>query len=243
MVIKLVKILMVLSTGIIIGYLIFSQKTVSEKDNVVAKHQDIQKPVSYPLKKITKPEIKIGESIDKETLAELDNLIESQQQQIANLELSLEQQIALNKQLIAKTEAEEVDGLEVLTMTDFEERMKDQFFDRFKGYAIELSGKRLETMQKEFDRDTGKSEWSSQYESNINSYILDNDLERLHFVDELNCNSHMCRLKVSSSEPTKWNRLFLSLTQQKWYNSITLKESSEDPNVFIYFITKPKSEI
>jgi regulator of replication initiation timing len=176
-------------------------------------------------------------------LTELDNLINSQQQKIENLQANLERQITLNNQLrITPSEVEEVKGLESLTMEDFEKKMKNQFFDRFKGYAIEITGKRLESMQKEFDRDSGKLEWSSQYENHISNYIQDNDPERLHFVDELNCNSNMCRLKVSSSEPNGWNRLFLNLTQQTWYNSITLKENSEDPTTFIYFITKPKSE-
>ena len=137
----------------------------------------------------------------------------------------------------------EIKGLETVSMKDFEEKMKAQFLERFKGYAIELEGERLESIKKEFDRDNGKSEWSNEYENHINAYIQDNDPERLHFVDELTCNNNMCRLKVNSSEPNNWNSLFLSLTQQNWYNSITLKENSEDSSIFIYFITRPQNKM
>ena len=125
MLINLIKYLMTLTAGIIVGYFIFSQKVSSSSQINETQGVETQKQVALQPVEIIKPEIKAGESIDQETLTKLDNLIESQQQKIADLQAALEQQIAFNEQLKTKTsEIGEVKGLESLTMEDFEEKMK-----------------------------------------------------------------------------------------------------------------------
>lgn len=262
MLISFIKYLMVLTAGLVIGYLIFTEQ--SDREHIATDLADYEEQsedysIESSLEQVDAFETVVGINPDQKNqvddiesthyseaklIAKLNAQIKSQQLKIAELEDLLKRKnvktAALqlsNSQDILK----EPQAIETLSMQDFENKMKDQFLERFKGFAIELEGERLDSIKKEFNKDSTKSNWNADYENNINAFIQDNDPHRLHYIDELNCNSNMCRLKVNTNQPNNWQQLFLRMTQQAWYHSITLSEKSGDPSIFIYFITKPQN--
>ncbi len=126
--------------------------------------------------------------------------------------------------------------LKKMSMTDFEESMKDSFVDRFKGIVLELSGTELEAMKKSFNSSTDKNDWSNQYETSIANFLTENDLNGDHFIQTLSCNTQMCRLEVNTNNDESWNSLYASMTQQPWYKTITVEESSDYPGNHIYYL-------
>ena len=251
MLISFIKYLMVLTLGLVFGYLIFTEQVTQP---VIDNNLNLE-----PIDKIIEPvtSVSLLEKPDgviyaqenppeKDLIQQLNKKIETQQEKINELENLLTQKNDSNLTLQKNQIQEELltpQAIETLSMQDFESKMKDQFLDRFKGYAIELDGERLDSIKKEFNKDSSKADWNVDYENNINTFLQDNDPNRLHYVDELICNSNMCRLKVNTNQPNNWQQLFLRMTQQAWYNSITLSESSGDPSIFIYFMTKPQNHI
>ncbi len=254
MIISFIKYLMVLTLGLVFGYLIFTEQVVQPPIEVGLNDETTEKVTEFtnPMTQVTPLEITEVSTnpqkdlLDADLINKLNQQIEFQQKKISELENLLSQKNSANQtslKNLAQDEQLTPQAIETLSMQDFESKMKDQFLDRFKGYAIELDGERLDSIKKEFNKDSTKADWNVDYENNINAFLQDNDPNRLHYVDELICNSNMCRLKVNTNQPNNWQQLFLRMTQQAWYNSITLSESSGDPSIFIYFMTKPQNHI
>ncbi|TQV86876.1 hypothetical protein [Aliikangiella coralliicola] len=173
---------------------------------------------------------------DKDAIQYLTLLTREQQSKIEQLQQQLN---ALNP--LSKNETENPPKeLQTLSMDDFQNKMKDQFVEQFRGYAIELSDEQLDSVKKTFETSSEKANWNAEYENRITDYIQEADSNGLHFIDELTCNQNMCRLKVQSNEPKNWQQIYSSMTQQKWYNTMTLIEKTDEPGQFIYYIPKPQ---
>lgn len=126
--------------------------------------------------------------------------------------------------------------LKRMSMEDFEQNMKDSFVDRFKGIILEIDGEQLESMKKSFNSSSDKNEWSNQYESDISEYLAANNPNGEHFVQELSCNTNICRLEINTNDDESWNSLYASMTEQAWYKTITLEENSGYPGNHIYYL-------
>ena len=48
-------------------------------------------------------------------------------------------------------------------MKDFENQLKADFTDRFKGKAIEISGDQLASVRRAYEGDSSKTEWSVDF--------------------------------------------------------------------------------
>ncbi len=126
--------------------------------------------------------------------------------------------------------------LKKMTMKDFEESMKTSFVDRFKGVILELSGSELDNMKKSFTASSDKNDWSNKFESSISNFLTENDPNGDHFIQGLSCNTNICRLEVNTNNSESWDTLYASMTQQPWYNTITLQENSDYPGSRIYYL-------
>lgn len=230
-----------LCLGIFLGYLFFSHQPpqpVSEplpiKAATVTPVRESDLPPQAPAKSdlISSNERAIVNDNHQQ-------VIERQQQTIEQLKVALRQ---LEEIPPITTDVEELtpDQLETISIEDFEKRIQTQFMQRFRGFAVKLEGEQLEQIRDSFEKDSTRADWNSNYENNISRFISDSDPNGLHYVDELSCNRNMCRLKVQSSEVNSWQKLYHSMTQQSWYNSMTLTESSADPNTFVYYIPRPQ---
>lgn len=126
--------------------------------------------------------------------------------------------------------------LRKMTFKDFENSMKESFTDRFKGVVIELSGERLEDLKRAFSQSEESDEKSIEYEQSISSFLAENNSDGDHFIQSLQCNTHICRLEVNTNNNESWNSVYASMTQQSWYQSITVQETSEYPGNIIYYL-------
>jgi len=126
--------------------------------------------------------------------------------------------------------------LKKMSMQDFEESMKDSFVDRFKGIVLELSGSELEAIKKSFSDSSDKNDWSYLYENSIANFLSENDLNGDHIVQTISCNTQICRLEINTNNDESWSSLYASMTQQPWYKTITVEESSDYPGNHIYYL-------
>ncbi|MET1257280.1 hypothetical protein [Aliikangiella maris] len=163
-----------------------------------------------------------------EKLQQQEKIIADLQTQIANLKASL------------KSDSNQAPPpkLKTISVDDFEKEVKDKLFSHFKGYAIKLGENELENIKKSFDGQQTRSNWSAEFENNMNAFFSESNADNRHFIEELNCNDSMCRLKVDSSDMNNWQQIYAQMTQQDWYQSITLVESTDSPNQIIYYIPK-----
>ncbi len=245
MVISILKHLVSLTLGLLIGYYLFSSETSSSNNDTrseqamsdVAHQQSAS--ASKPMNVVQIPETTPTASMAKLTqsnvaLNENDKkIIEQQKAQILALESEI---FRLQKH---QSTDETTQSLQVMSMNDFETHIKSQFLNRFRGIAIEVSGRELDGIRKEFSRNQTKAEWNADYENRITDFIQRTDSDGLHFVDELTCNNRFCRLTVNSSSPEDWRKLYHQMTEQSWYQSMTLSEKTNDPNRRVYYITEP----
>ena len=167
-------------------------------------------------------------------IAALEQQLVAKDDEINRLNMALE--AMKNKDKLAEVEDK---SLKTISMEDFESQVQDQFVNRFKGIAIKVSGEQLKGIEEEFNREQQKADWNAEYETNISNYIQKLDPNGMHFVDELTCNRRMCRLSVNSSDTDGWQKLYLSMTEQQWYRSMTLTEATDNPNQMVYYITQP----
>jgi hypothetical protein len=240
MIIKALQFLMIFTLGLIIGIWLFSSPTLVSK-------QDPNQAVT--LKQQPQPASDLTSEQRTQALNQLNQQIEEQAHTIAELSNQIKQLQQANEQLqqgqIQHAPTADIDetprlpALEVLSMQDFESRLKDQFLDRFRGVAIELAGEQLADVRKSFNQNQSKDGWSAQYENQIGDFFSQNDPNRLHFIEEVNCNTQMCRVKVQPSDANHWKKLYSNLTQQEWYASMTLIEQSDNSNTQVYYIPKP----
>ncbi|WP_444997810.1 hypothetical protein [Aliikangiella sp. IMCC44359] len=239
MLIKTIQHLMTLTVGFLAGYLLFNKQPpqVAIEPQQIASTETMT--TSIPAIELAEKEATI--TVDKNTLnsteiEQLKRLVKSQTSQI----LKLEENIKAQAELIATNQkhADKPQKLKTMSMKEFEEDVKNKFVNRFKGYAIELEKNQLKDIKASFETQQARSSWSAEYENYISDYMSKANPDNLHFIEELNCNKSMCRLKVESNNLEDWEAIYSQMTQQKWYDSLTFIERSNDPNRFTYYIPK-----
>ncbi len=239
--VQIIKYFFIFIVGLISGYFIYSSIQENEQsDGLIIEQAENIQPIQQPtLTELTETQ-KTGQlELTNNDLSLLNQQIEQQQQLIKKLQQNLIEQQNINRELLV-TKEESTTSLEAISLEDFEKQIKDQFVNKFKGYAIELKGEQLTRVKESLEKDATKAEWNAEYENNITAFISDSDPNGLHFVDEMSCNQSMCRLKVQSNDTEHWKKLYHQMTNQSWYNSITLTEPSSDPSIFIYYIPQPQ---
>jgi len=134
------------------------------------------------------------------------------------------------------SEDQQAQSLKKMTFKDFENSMKESFTERFKGVVIELSGEKLNDIKNAFSQSQNTDNKSVQYENSISNFLAENNTNGDHFIQSLRCNTHICRLEVNTNNNESWNTVYASMTQQSWYESITVQEASEYPGNIIYYL-------
>ncbi len=230
---------MVFTSGLIAGYAYFSPS--GSTTSVIVTPHEMNSDNSNTSQNSEKADS------SRAQIDELNQIITAQSERILTLQAELSSLATevpvvtappteVSKTMVKKEE--EIEPLVTITTDDFNRKIKDQFLSRFKGYAIQMEGEQLAELQKNFDRQQEKNSWSAEYENHISDYLSRQDPNGIHFIEELNCNKNMCRLKVQSTEGQQWKKLYASMTKQDWYSSMTLVEKNENPNKHIYYIRK-----
>lgn len=237
MIVKVISYALAATLGFVLAYFIFassSQAPVTVTPSVES--------VNLPTTKIEVVNTKAIEKIAataKNAEAEIEQLralVKSQASLIKELQTDLDETLVVEKE----PSEEKPKGLETITMDDFENRIKGSFRNRFQGVAIELKEDQVNEFNRMFEANPLKSEWGVQFENQISNFITNGDPNGLHFVEEVNCINHMCRLKVQSNESQSWQQLYSSMTKENWFNSMTLVERSDIPGMHVYYIPKPQ---
>lgn len=226
-------------SGALLAYLFFQHEppTRVKSDYSLTNTSEVQNPLMAESHSEEKDYLQIIVAKDKEITklkSQLSNFISKQlKQPTSNNNENLEIQLA------EETDQEtnqETSSLKKMSFQDFEETMKDSFSDRFKGIILELSGKKLDDIKRSFQQSSDSNEWSVQYEDSIAAFLQENDLNGDHFIQSLSCNPSVCRLEVNTNNPESWNSLYASMTEQEWYESITIQENSDYPGNVIYYL-------
>lgn len=241
MIVNLLKYAITLTLGIIIGF--FLIETEQTPANIAAETIDDSCSIEVNAADVThlSPPVELKALEVVNNSEKLKNIITEQQHRIKQLERALSKTTAQIIDNTSTPKADTQESIQTITMKDFESKIQNQFVDRFKGYAIEIEEKQLEDFRRGFDSNSEKSQWSAEYENSINEFLTQADPNNLHYVEEVSCNTSMCRLKIQSGEADNWQQVYSEMTRQKWFESITLKEPSLDPNYFVYYIPKPQN--
>ncbi|MEP1740931.1 MAG: hypothetical protein ABJI60_20920 [Kangiellaceae bacterium] len=175
-----------------------------------------------------------------------DQLIEQQALEIERLTRAVQSvREELNASLLAAKKNSPSDSgskeqteapLRTMNMQTFEESMKTQFTDQFKGIVLQLEGQRLEDIKQSYNNSSEKNEWSNQYENSIANFLAAHDENGDHYLQSLNCNTNVCRLEVNTNDADNWNSLYAKMTNESWYQSITVQEQSDYPGNVIYYL-------
>lgn len=241
MIVNILKYAITLTIGIIIGFFLLDSEKTAEKSTTETTEIDSAVHIDTPGIPAETETIQLTTPPITDNSDELKTIINQQQRRIKQLEQALSQRKTQTRQsTTTATSPAPSENLETITMRDFESKIQDQFVDRFKGYAIEIEENQLAEFQKGFESNSNKDQWSAEYENSINDFLADADPNNLHFIEEVSCNTSMCRLRVQSSESNHWQQIYSQMTRQQWFNSITLKEPATDPNYFTYYIPKPQ---
>lgn len=167
----------------------------------------------------------------KEIIAQQTNTIEQLNANILNLSNQLAS--LLKSENIATDEKPPLIKME---MADFEDLTKEIFMKKFKGVVLSISGKHLESLKRGFEGSVEQDEKSLAYQHNISRYLLENNPYSEHYVDDLRCQSDICRLEISTSNEEAWEHIYAGMTREDWYTSITFEESSDFPGQHIYYL-------
>lgn len=243
MLITTIKYLMLLTTGFVLGFIIYAKEPaqinlIEENSNDVVVTNNELKPLLSPesaLAQKSNEPLQQQESTTKNTTnAALQQQIIQLKAEIAKLKID-----QLNRQ---NKSGETSKKLKILSLDEFNllnnpKRNKN----RFNGIAVTLDDEILENIHQELILGNQDSEWGVEYKQHISTFINQKDPDDLYFIDELFCNDDFCRLKVLTDEPESWQEVYASMVYQAWYQSITFIENSNNANVFIYYIPKPKS--
>lgn len=187
---------------------------------------------------------------DPANATDKDQLIEWQAQELTRLKaevssirkelnaslLTAKNQSTTINQPEPNSESESEAKLTTMNMQTFEESMKTQFTDQFKGVVLQLEGQQLKDIKQSFDQSSEKNEWSNQYENSIANFLATHDENGDHYLQSLNCNTRVCRLEVNTNDSDNWNSLYAKMTNEPWYQSITVQEKSEYPGNVIYYL-------
>ncbi|WP_196141087.1 hypothetical protein [Aliikangiella sp. G2MR2-5] len=243
MLVQLVKYISSLLAGFVIGYMVFGSSIPTSTSNELYDSESITKrppKEQYLIQEKSKLSA-ISKNMVSPSSAGKTTDTEEKLRLSKEKILQLEKEIEKLKWEVAALTPEEEKAIRTITMDEFENQMKSHFQNRFRGLVIQLGEDQMKSIKEDFEKVLDKAEWNSLYESRINQFIRDNDSEGLHFVDEFRCNSRICKLSVNSNDENHWNRLYLSLTKQEWFQSMTISEGNDVVGRLTYYITSPKS--
>jgi hypothetical protein len=232
---KLIVHLIVFASGCAITAGLFSQfscnHTMVDQANLGFKSQTINSPFPDKKESAYKPD----SSLINAQAAEIQQLLK----QIELLQSQLKSQQTQKNNSLANNQAQQPQAeteLRTMNMQTFEESMKTQFTNQFKGVVLQLEGQRLEDIKQGYASSNEKNEWSNQYENSIAEFLATQDMNGDHYLQSLDCNTNVCRLEVNTNDTNSWNRLYAKMTNQTWYKSITVQEKSEYPGNVIYYL-------
>ena len=168
----------------------------------------------------------------KRIIAKQANTIERLNTNISDLSDQIASLLNNDKNIVSK----ENSPLIKMEMDDFENLTKETFVEKSKGIVLNISGNRLESLKRGFERSLNQDEKSLTYQNNISGYLLDNNPYSEHYIDDLRCQGDICRLEISTSNEETWEQIYAGMTRQDWYTSITFEEESEFPGRHIYYL-------
>ncbi|MDH5432307.1 MAG: hypothetical protein OEY19_00025 [Gammaproteobacteria bacterium] len=242
MVIKLIKYSIAVTLGVIIGFYIQN----SGSSVAIELTNDIEEITTNNSESTL---LNVGQnSSEKSINDELKTMQNDAIQQINHLSQQLKEKDKvineLKKQLEISPDSDEPTTdvaklLRTISFADFRQIVDDSLQRRFNDYLIQLDQNESDEINLAVTRRPKKNDWNEELKSNIHQYIKSQDQDNLHFVEDIICNSNLCRLKVQSDDHQHWKNIYYSMTRQDWFDSPTIMSKSNDPNVFVYFISKP----
>ncbi len=190
---------------------------------------------------------------NQETLIAQESSRLSQQQRISQLKRQVK---LLQKRLAEKThtsrpsnstaseqstqqaETAEDHNLTKMSIEDFNSMMQESFVSRSRSIIIQFDEDRLADLKSDFEELQETNEESMTFQDQLAQYIVDNDPLGSHFINAIDCKIAICRLEVNTSQMEAWEKLYLEMSQQAWFKSVTIEEPTEYPENIVYYLLK-----
>ena len=231
-----------LCCGVLLGYFLFaitapSQATsplsVPPKSNILVDPTEPSPSASHLRKASGVP----MPSATAALLADKNSEIKSLKLKLAKLTEGFHTLNANNARGSSAT-ATQTSAMNILSMDDLHRKMEQQFEDQMKFTMIKLEGRRLKDIQDSFEQDTRRNDWSANYETKISEFIQTNDTNSLHFVENLECKSRICKLEITSADVDAWQQLFARMVQQDWYRTVNMVWKPDDDGRLTYYLPR-----
>ena len=219
--------------GIAIGAFAYSYYTPSASSEIqpasnIAPEQIAEKSQQSPILSTNSTKLLSPETDYNQLLKEKDLEIETLKAQLAQLRLTNEGNKSEEDQSMVMTKA--------MSMDDFGKNMVSSMMKDIKNVIIEPSEGELEDLRKSFAEEDTFAEAAIQRTDKIYNYLQSLNENSQFYIDNLACGQKICQLEVSAEDEERWSSSYASLVSQDWFNNMTLKANSDDPNKFIYYL-------
>jgi len=146
---------------------------------------------------------------------------------------SLPQNHVSNEEKLSPGKSKE--AMQVITYRDIERKFMAIAEREFKHTLIQLDERQTQSRERIL-KQLAETQWSQSYAQKLTQYLLENDPNGLHFVNELECRGSYCKLAVTTSSPGDWNQLIRNMSETEWYNSLAyLSHYSTDSEQTLFF--------
>jgi hypothetical protein len=214
--------------GITIGAYVYSHYTQSSTLEVQPSTKAIQAATPEKTQQTTLTPLKSSGINYEQLLKDKDLQIATLKTEIELLKISnIENQADENKPTIMT---------KPMTMDDFGKNMISSMMKDIKNVIIEPSEDEAADLRKSFAEEDTFAEDAIKRTDEIHNYLQSINENNQFYIDNLECGIKICQLEVTTNDTEKWPASYASLVSQDWFNNITMKEKSDDPNKFIYFI-------
>jgi len=226
--------LSILILGIVIGYWLFFTPqitdTIKQQNPIELSEIEFQHENNH-LQTATAQDQRIAQLLEeiKQLKTKLNQLTHKKSLTVQNPSNQLKNGIA------SKT----VDNnLTKMNIEDFNNMMQKSILSRSRSIILQFDNNRIEELKKDFENLPAPDEWSTNYQDKISQFITENDNSGDLFINSVDCRISLCRLEVNTNGSQQWEELYLKMSQQAWFQSVTIQEKTDYPDTIIYYLIK-----
>lgn len=214
-------------------------------ENHKGKFEDLEKEIARNYEE----EIEKKDSVKRENIR---NTTPSKERESANNYLELianlkKENSRLKEALLSQVPFEDLKSdthtkeVSTLSMDGLSKRAREHALSLMRSRVIELPDSQFDSFDQRFYKAQINTEWSSHYQLSLQEFILKNNQDGLHSIQELGCNGQLCKIEVISDDLKGWNSILSEMRTQDWYSSLMFKKKSETQSGSIVYYLPQRS--
>ncbi|MDQ7048133.1 MAG: hypothetical protein Q9M92_00785 [Enterobacterales bacterium] len=226
--------------GIFIGYWGFAAQRSTDKEgqeNVASLNREASLAQNDNVQSTaTQQQTRIHQLLKK--IKRLENKLEDLTHRVSSTTAVQEPPKQQNSKMLAVKSDK---NLTKMNIEDFNNMMQESIVSRSRSIILQFDDKRIAELKEDFDKLQFSDEWSINYQDKMSQFITENDSSGDLFINTINCRTSICRLEVNTSNLQFWEALYLNMSQQSWFQSITIQENTDYPDTIIYYLIKQEN--